>query len=72
MERSPRGQQAETFDESLRKLYFDTVLYSPESVELLLKVVGTDRCMFGTANPGSGSAIDPATGTVPGRPEAGH
>jgi 4-oxalmesaconate hydratase len=52
----------ETFDESLRRLWFDTVLYNKESLELLFKVVGPDRCLFGTERPGSGSAIDPATG----------
>lgn len=52
----------ETFDESLRRLWFDTVLYNKESLELLFKVVGPDRCLFGTERPGSGSAIDPVTG----------
>lgn len=54
--------QLESFDQSLRRLYFDTVLYNKESLELLFKIVGTDRCMFGTEKPGSGSAQDPATG----------
>jgi 4-oxalmesaconate hydratase len=52
----------ESFDQSLRRLYFDTVLYNKESLEFLFKIVGTDRCMFGTEKPGSGSAQDPATG----------
>jgi predicted TIM-barrel fold metal-dependent hydrolase len=52
----------ETFDESMRKLWYDTVLYNKESLELLFRVVGTDRCMFGTEVPGSGSAVDPSTG----------
>jgi 4-oxalmesaconate hydratase len=52
----------ETFDESLRRLYFDTVLYNQESLDFLFRIVGTDRCMFGTENPGSGSAVDPRTG----------
>lgn len=52
----------ETFDESLRRFWFDTVLYNKESLELLFKVVGPDRCLFGTERPGSGSAIDPVTG----------
>jgi len=54
----------ETFDESLQKLYFDTVLYNQESLDLLFRIAGTDRCMFGTENPGSGSAVDPQTGHV--------
>ncbi len=52
----------ESFDQSLRRLYFDTVLYNKESLELLFRIVGPDRCMFGTEKPGSGSAQDPATG----------
>ena len=52
----------ETFDDSLRRLYFDTVLYNRESLDFLFRIVGTDRCLFGTENPGSGSAVDPRTG----------
>ncbi|MBN9108349.1 MAG: amidohydrolase [Pseudonocardia sp.] len=58
-----KGQRLnETFDESLRRLWFDTVLHSPLSLELLLRTVGADRCLFGTERPGSGTAPDPATG----------
>jgi 4-oxalmesaconate hydratase len=53
---------AEPFEESIRKLYFDTCLYTKDSLELLFKTVGVDRCMFGTENPGTGSAINPNTG----------
>jgi predicted TIM-barrel fold metal-dependent hydrolase len=52
----------ESFDESLRKMYFDGVLYSRESLEYLVKVIGSDRVMFGTEAPGNGSATDPDTG----------
>ena len=52
----------ETFDTTLRRLYFDTGLYNQESLELLFKVVGTDRCLFGTERPGAGSKVDPRTG----------
>jgi predicted TIM-barrel fold metal-dependent hydrolase len=52
----------ESFDESLRRLHYDTVLYNQESLDFLFRVVGTDRCLFGTENPGSGSSRDPATG----------
>lgn len=50
------------FDEDLRKLYFDTCLYSREGLELLFKIAGTDRCLFGTEKPGIGSSKDPVTG----------
>jgi 4-oxalmesaconate hydratase len=52
----------ETFDESLRRMYFDSVLYSREALDYLLRTVGSDRIMFGTEVPGVGSAIDPSTG----------
>jgi predicted TIM-barrel fold metal-dependent hydrolase len=46
----------------VRKLWFDTVLHRRASLELLISVVGADRCIFGTERPGSASAIDPETG----------
>ena len=51
-----------TFDERLRQLYYDTCLYSKEALEYLFRTVGVDRCLFGTEKPGTGSALDPATG----------
>jgi 4-oxalmesaconate hydratase len=48
----------------LKKFYFDTVLYNPEAIELLVRIVGSDRCMFGTENPGTGSYRDPASGKM--------
>ncbi|MFC0527640.1 amidohydrolase family protein [Phytohabitans kaempferiae] len=50
------------FMASLRRLWFDTCLYTKDSLELLLRTVGPDRCLFGTEKPGTGSAVDPATG----------
>jgi 4-oxalmesaconate hydratase len=52
------------FDAELKKFYFDTVLYDRESLQLLLGAVGSDRCMFGTENPGAGSYRDPRTGKM--------
>ncbi len=49
------------FSEKLQQLYFDTVLYTQEAVELLLKVVGPERCLFGAECPGTGSAEHPHT-----------
>jgi 4-oxalmesaconate hydratase len=57
-----RKGETVTFDEQLRKLYFDTCNYSKESIELLLKVAGTDNVLFGTEKPGTGSARDPISG----------
>jgi OH-DDVA meta-cleavage compound hydrolase len=52
----------ETFYDGLRRLYFDTVLYTAQALELLFKTVGPDRCLFGTERPGVGTAKDPKTG----------
>jgi len=52
----------ERFLDRLRNLYFDCTLYTPEAVELLIKVVGADRVMFGSECPGTGSHVDPETG----------
>jgi len=50
------------FVDSLRRLWFDTCLYSREGLDLLFKVVGPERVLFGTEMPGTGSAKDPQTG----------
>ncbi len=52
----------ERFLDRLRNLYFDCTLYTPEAVELLIKVVGVDRVMFGSECPGTGSHLDPESG----------
>ena len=52
------------FDEQMKKFYYDTVLYNQESLDFLFKMVGTDRCLFGTENPGTGSYKDPKTGRM--------
>ncbi len=48
-----------TFLDNLKKMYFDTCLYSQEGIECLIKVVGVDRCLFGTETPGMGMARRP-------------
>ena len=50
------------FTDTIRKLYYDTVLYTREALELLIKTVGVDHCLFGAECPGVGSVIDPDTG----------
>ncbi|HMF48879.1 MAG TPA: amidohydrolase family protein, partial [Candidatus Saccharimonadales bacterium] len=49
------------FSDGMRKLYYDTVLYTEDALRLLIKTVGVDRCLFGTECPGIGSSVDPAT-----------
>lgn len=56
--RGTRGR----FRDRLRRLYFDTVLYTPEAIEFLIRTVGADRCLFGSECPGTGSVFDPVQG----------
>jgi predicted TIM-barrel fold metal-dependent hydrolase len=50
------------FSDRMRNLYYDTVLYSKDSLALLIKTIGADRCLFGTERPGVGTVKDPRTG----------
>jgi 4-oxalmesaconate hydratase len=52
------------FREEMRRLYYDTVLYTADAIALLIKTVGADRCLFGAECPGVGSVVNPATGRV--------
>ncbi|WP_374249802.1 amidohydrolase family protein [Thermomonas sp.] len=52
----------EFFDDKLKRLHFDTTTYDKDALELLFKVVGPDRVLFATENPGTGSVVDPASG----------
>ena len=54
--------EANYFENVAKKLHYDTCLYTPEALELLLKVMGANCCMFGTESPGSGSSVNPHTG----------
>ena len=59
---SMRRPEGDRFIDGMNKLYFDTVLYTKEAIELLLKVVGPDRALFGAECPGVGSKVNPETG----------
>jgi 4-oxalmesaconate hydratase len=48
----------EAFVGRLRNLWFDTCLYTPEALNLLISVVGADRVLFGTERPGSGYGLE--------------
>jgi 4-oxalmesaconate hydratase len=52
------GADVEEFVTGLRRLWFDTCLYTSEALELLCRVVGPDRILFGTERPGSGHPYD--------------
>ena len=56
------GKSIDVFNQRLRKLYFDTCLHYKKSLELLIGLVGPKNVLFGTENPGSGSALNPETG----------
>lgn len=56
---SPRTPVAGTFLDNLKRMYFDTCLYSQEGIDCLVKVVGAERCLFGTETPGMGMARRP-------------
>ena len=60
--RRPGANAATLFQSRMRKMYFDTVLYSKEALELLIKVIGPDNLLFGSECPGVGSSINPETG----------
>jgi len=51
-----------SFDDMLKRFYFDCDVHSKPSLELLLKTVGADRVLFGTERPGSGGGLDLETG----------
>ena len=48
--------------DKLRYLYYDTVLYTKEALEFLIRTVGADRCIFGAECPGVAAVVDPETG----------
>ncbi len=59
---SLRRAEGDRFSDGMRKLYYDTVLYTKEALELLIKVVGAEHCLFGAECPGVGSSTNPETG----------
>ena len=58
-ERGPRIPIEGTFIDNLRKMHFDTCMYSQEGIECLIKVVGPSQVLFGTECPGMGMARRP-------------
>lgn len=56
-----RGTE-DIFVDRMRRLYYDTCVYSAEGLELLFKVVGPRNCLFGSELPGSASVLDPVSG----------
>jgi len=61
---SMRKPVGERFSDGLKKLYFDTVLYTESAFKLLVEVMGPDNLVFGAECPGVGSAVNPDTGNT--------
>ena len=57
-----RRKGGEYFDDKLKRLNFDTTTYDKNALELLFKTVGTERVLFATEKPGTGSGRDPVSG----------
>lgn len=57
-------RDGERFRDRMRKLYYDTVLYTPDALQLLIKTVGPDHVLYGAECPGVGSTTNPDTGTT--------
>jgi aminocarboxymuconate-semialdehyde decarboxylase len=54
-----RGELPQPPTSYLRKLYFDTVVFTPEQLEALIKVFGADRILLGTDYPYDMAEYDP-------------
>jgi 4-oxalmesaconate hydratase len=54
----------EPFEAFVKRLSFDTTLYSQDAMELLLRIVGTDNVMFASEMLGGVNAVDPTTGRM--------
>ena len=50
--RSSTATAVPDLEEAVRRLYYDTCLYTKDGLRLLFKTMGADRCLFGTETPG--------------------
>jgi 4-oxalmesaconate hydratase len=50
------------FEEFVKRIYFDTTVYSQDAMEMLIKVVGVDNVIFASEMLGGVTTIDPKTG----------
>jgi 4-oxalmesaconate hydratase len=50
------------FEEVVRHIYFDMAIYDKDSMEMLLRKIGPDNCVFSTEMLGTAKAVDPNTG----------
>jgi len=56
------AQRNRPFEEAIRRLYFDTSLYDPDSLDMLVRKVGPANILFGTEMFGTAKGADPLTG----------
>lgn len=59
---SVRNPKPGVFSEWMLNMYYDSVLYSQDALELLIKTVGPERVLYGSECPGVGTPINPKTG----------
>jgi 4-oxalmesaconate hydratase len=52
----------EPFEDFIKRLYFDTTVYNPEAMEMLIQVVGVDNVIFASEMLGGVTTVDPKTG----------
>jgi 4-oxalmesaconate hydratase len=52
----------EPFEAFIKRLYFDTTVYSREAMDMLVRVVGVDNIVFASEMLGGVTTIDPQTG----------
>ena len=52
----------EPFEQFIKRLYFDTTVYSLEAMEMLIRVVGVDNIVFASEMLGGVTTVDPKTG----------
>jgi 4-oxalmesaconate hydratase len=57
-----RLQALRPFEEAVRELYFDTSVYDADSMEMLIRKIGTPNVLFGSEMFGTAKAVDPETG----------
>jgi 4-oxalmesaconate hydratase len=50
------------FEEVVKHVYFDMAVYDKDSMEMLIRKMGVDNCVFSTEMLGTAMAIDPKTG----------
>jgi 4-oxalmesaconate hydratase len=52
----------EPFEDFVKRVYFDTTLYSQDPLDMLMRVVGVDNVVFASEMLGGVTTIDPRTG----------